>query len=110
MRGKFVTGGIRSVVTSVAVFTAALALSVPATLSAGVHLLTSTLVVIAGNDNPAGLTPKMQQELGGDPWYPEPNTNQYRPVGTFGQGYLDTANNPGSVSYTHLTLPTTPYV
>jgi hypothetical protein len=56
-------------------------------------------VVIAGNDNPAGLTPKMQQELGGDPWYPEPNTNQYRPVGTFGQGYLDTANNPGSPYY-----------
>ncbi|MEI8084280.1 MAG: PE-PPE domain-containing protein [Actinomycetes bacterium] len=99
MRGKFVTGGIRSVVTSVVVVIAALALCVPATLSLGIQLLTNTLVVIAGNDNPAGLTPKMQQELGGDPWYPEPNTNQYRPVGTFGQGYLDTANNPGSPYY-----------
>jgi len=99
VRGKFVTGGIRSVVTSVVVVIAALALCVPATLSLGIQLLTNTLVVIAGNDNPAGLTPKMQQELGGDPWYPEPNTNQYRPVGTFGQGYLDTANNPGSPYY-----------
>jgi len=99
VRGKFVTGGIRSVVTSVVIVIAALALCVPANLSLGIQLLTNTLVVIAGNDNPAGLTPKMQQELGGDPWYPEPNTNQYRPVGTFGQGYLDTANNPGSPYY-----------
>jgi len=99
VRAKLVTGGIRSVVTSVAVFTAALALCVPATLNTGVKLLTSTLVVIAGNDNPDGLAPQMQQELGGDPWYPEPNTNQYRPGGIFGQGYLDTANNPGSPFY-----------
>ena len=99
VRGKSVTGGMRSVVTSVVVVIAALSLCVPATLSVGIQLLTNTLVVIAGNDNPAGLTPKMQQELGGDPWYPEPNTNQYRPVGTFGQGYLDTANNPGSPYY-----------
>lgn len=99
VRGKFLTSGIRSVVTSVAVFTAALALCVPATLSAGVHLLTNTLVVIAGNDNPDGLGPPMQQQLGGDPSYPGPNTNPYRPGGTFGQGYLDTANNPRSPFY-----------
>ncbi len=68
-------------------------------ISAGIQLLTSTLLVMGGNTNPAGLTPKMQQQLGGDPYYPDPNTNIFRPVGTFGDGYIDTANNAASPYY-----------
>ena len=34
----------------------------------------------------------------------------FRPDGTLHSTYDNNANNPGSVSYTHLTLPTTPYV
>ena len=99
MPGKLASYAIRPVVTWLAVVATALSLCVSATVTARVNLLTSTLVVIAGNDNPDGLSPQMQQQLGGDPWYPGPNTNQYRPGGTFGHGYLDTANNPASPFY-----------
>ena len=99
MPGKLAPYAIRPVVTWLAVVATALSLCVSATVTARVNLLTSTLVVIAGNDNPDGLSPQMQQQLGGDPWYPGPNTNQYRPGGTFGHGYLDTANNPASPFY-----------
>ncbi len=68
-------------------------------VSAGIQLLTSTLLVMGGNTNPAGLTPKMQQQLGGDPYYPDPNTNIFKPVGTFGNGYIDTVNNGASPYY-----------
>ena len=61
-------------------------------VSAGIQLLTSTLLVMGGNTNPAGLTPKMQQQLGGDPYWPDPNTNIFKPVGHFGDGYIDVNN------------------
>ena len=61
-------------------------------VSAGIQLLTSTLLVMGGNTNPAGLTPKMQQQLGGDPYWPDPNTNIFKPVGHIGDGYIDVNN------------------
>lgn len=96
MSGIRVAGVVRSVATALLTAVMTLGLSLLATVSAGVQLLTNTLLVMGGNDNPAGLTPAMQQELGGDPWYPGPNPMPYRPVGTFGEGYIDTANNPAS--------------
>ena len=93
------TGTIRSVATSLAAVVAALILCLPVTVNAGIHLLTSTLLVMGGNENPAALTPAMQQELGGDPYYPAPNTNRFKPAGTFGHGYIDTQNNPDSPFY-----------
>jgi hypothetical protein len=45
------------------------------------------------------LTPTMQQQLGGDPYYPDPNTDKFKPVGTFGDGYIDTVNNAASPFY-----------
>lgn len=65
-------------------------------VSAGVRLLASTLLVMGGNTNPEGLTPLMQQQLGGDPYYPNPYPDPFKPVGTFGDGYIDTQNNPDS--------------
>lgn len=97
MRGKY--GYIRSAATALAAATAAVGLSLTASFTAGIQLLTSTLLVMGGNDNPAGLTPKMQQELGGDPWFPAPNTDIFRPVGIMGDGYIDTENNPASPYY-----------
>ena len=94
MQGKYGLIALRSAVTAVAAMTAAVALSVLASFTAGIQLLTSTLLVMGGNDNPAGLTPKMQQQLGGDPWFPAPNTDIFKPVGTMGDGYIDTENNP----------------
>jgi len=99
VRGKFMTDVVRSVVIRLGVVLAAITLCLPTTLSAGIQLLTSTLLVMGGNTNPAGQTPPMQQELGGDPWYPAQNTDPFYPVGTFGQGYIDTQNNPGSPFY-----------
>jgi hypothetical protein len=93
------TGAIRSVATSLAAVVAALILCVPVTVSAGVQLLTSSLLAMGGNGNPAALSPAMQQELGGDPYYPAPNTDRFKPAGTFGQGYIDTQNNPASPYY-----------
>ena len=82
--------------TAAAAAVAVMGLALAATVSTGVQLLTSTLLVMGGNDNPAGLTPKMQQQLGGDPWYPDPAPDVLHPVGVFGQGYIDTDNNPES--------------
>ena len=99
MFGKCMTGAIRSVATALAVVVAVLILGVPVTVSAGIQLLTSSLLAMGGNGNPAALSPAMQQELGGDPYYPAPNTDRFKPVGTFGQGYIDTQNNPASPYY-----------
>lgn len=87
--------------TAIGLLTAAVAvlLAVVPTISAGIQLLTNTLLVMGGNTNPAGLTPAMQQELGGDPWYPEANPDVFKPVGTFGGGYIDTVNNAASPYY-----------
>jgi len=97
--GKCMTGAIRSVATALAVVVAVLILGVPVTVSAGIQLLTSSLLAMGGNGNPAALSPAMQQELGGDPYYPAPNTDRFKPAGTFGQGYIDTQNNPASPYY-----------
>lgn len=70
-------------------------LALPA-LPVNFQLTTSTLVVMGGNRNPGGVTPPMQQELGGDPWYPERNPDPLAPVGIYGSGYIDTENNPDS--------------
>ena len=94
MHGKHSVGAIRSIVLALAATMTTIALSVVASFTAGIQLLTSTLLVMGGNDNPAGLTPKMQQELGGDPWFPQPNTDLFKPVGTIGDGYIDTVGNP----------------
>ncbi len=66
------------------------------TVTARLHLTASTVLVMGGSLNPAGLTPVMQQELGGDPFHPGRNLNPLTPVGVFGEGYIDTANNPDS--------------
>ena len=96
---QVVTRAIRSMATSLTAVAAALILCLPVTVSAGIRLLTSTLLVMGGNKNPAALTPAMQQELGGDPYYPAPHTDPLYPVGNFGQGYIDTQNNPNSPFY-----------
>lgn len=92
------TGAIRSLLTALTATAVAVVLSLLATVNSGIALVTSTLLVMGGNGNPAALTPVMQQELGGDPWYPGPNP-QLRPVGTFGEGYIDSQNNTGSPYY-----------
>ena len=56
----------------------------------------NTLLVMGGNRNPNGLTPSMQEQLGGDPWYPARYTNPLYPVGVHGAGYIDAENNPNS--------------
>lgn len=96
MQAHHFLGVIRSTATALLAAVAAAALSLAASFTAGVQLLTSTLLVMGGNDNPAGLTPTMQQQLGGDPWFPAPDTDRFRPVGTLGEGYIDTENNPSS--------------
>jgi len=92
-------GTVRSALTALAVLVGTLALCVSATVSAGVQLLTSTLLVMGGNENPTGLTPNMQQELGGNPWYPATNNGRLLPAGVLGQGYIDTVNNSASPYY-----------
>ena len=89
----------RSVVAGVVAIAAAALLCFTSSISAGIQLLTSTLLVMGGNTNPQGLTPAMQQQLGGDPWYPEPDPDIFRPVGTFGDGYIDSVNNTASPYY-----------
>ena len=74
------------------VVAAAVLLCFVSSVSAGIQLLTSTLLVMGGNTNPTGLTPTMQQQLGGDPYYPDPNTNIFKPVGHIGDGYIDVNN------------------
>lgn len=99
MHSGRVTTAARSAPRVAMVIAAAALLCFVSSVSAGVQLLTSTLLVMGGNTNPAGLTPAMQQQLGGDPYYPEPNTNPFKPVGTFGDGYIDTVNNAASPFY-----------
>jgi hypothetical protein len=82
--------------TAAAAAAAAIGLALLATISTGVQLLTSTLLVMGGNENRDALTPSMQQQLGGDPLYPVVNTDVLRPLGVFGQGYIDAENNPDS--------------
>lgn len=94
--GKGEIGVSRSVATGVATAVSALALSLVSTVSTGVQLTANTLLAMGGNFNGTGLFPAIQQELGGDPWYPFPAVDPIRPVGTFGHGYLDTAHNPAS--------------
>ena len=96
MRGNGVTDAARAVITALVATAAAVSVALIATISTGVQLLTSTLLVMGGNDNPAGLTPSMQQQLGGDPWYPDVDPDVLRPVGVFGQGYIDVEHNPDS--------------
>lgn len=90
---------VRSALTALAVFVGTLAMCLTATVSASVQLLTSTLLVMGGNDNQTGLTPDMQQELGGNPWYPAINNGRLLPAGVFGEGYIDTAHNVASPYY-----------
>lgn len=89
-------GVIRSAATALLALAVALGLSLQSRVFTDLRLLTDTLLVMGGNENPAALTPAMQQELGGDPYYPGPNPITYRPVGTFGEGYIDVQNNPSS--------------
>lgn len=96
MMGSRVTDTLRSVLTVLTATAAAVGLSLLATVTAGIQLVTSTLLVMGGNANPAGLTPSMQQQLGGDPWYPAPDPDPLRPVGVFGHGYIDSENNADS--------------
>lgn len=96
MPGTMVTAMARAFVIGVTAAVAAVSTALIATISTGVQLVASTLLVMGGNDNPAGLTPSMQQQLGGDPLYPRANTDVLRPVGVFGQGYIDVDNNPDS--------------
>lgn len=94
-----VRSAARSALPALVVVATVLTFSVSATVNATIQLLANTLLVMGGNTNPAGLTPKMQQQLGGDPWYPDPNTDKLKPVGVFGQGYIDAQNNPASPYY-----------
>ena len=73
-----------------------LVLCLTSTVSTTIQLVTSTLLVMGGTYNGTALNPAIQQELGGDPWYPAPNLDPFRSVGSFGHGYLDTRNNPSS--------------
>ena len=82
--------------TAAAAAVAVMGLALLATISTGVQLLASTLLVMGGNENTDALTPSMQQQLGGDPLYPLVNTDVLRPLGVFGQGYIDAENNPDS--------------
>ena len=99
MWGRRVFTTLRTVAPAVAATALTLIICLLGTFSAGVQLATSTLLVMGGNDNPAGLTPVMAQQLGGDPWYPAPNTDRFRPVGVYGNGYIDTVNNTASPYY-----------
>lgn len=92
-------GAARTALTALTALVGTLALCFTATVSAAVQLLTSTLLVMGGNENPAGLTPNMQQEIGGNPWYPATNNGRLLPAGVFGQGYIDTQNNAASPYY-----------
>ena len=92
MHSGRVTTAARSAPRVVLIVAAAALLCFVSSVSAGIQLLTSTLLVMGGNTNPAGLTPKMQQQLGGDPYWPDPNTNIFKPVGHIGDGYIDVNN------------------
>ncbi len=70
--------------------------ALPPTVPPDPRLSANTLLVMGGNRNPNGLTPSMQEQLGGDPWYPARYTNPLYPVGVHGAGYIDAENNPNS--------------
>ena len=70
--------------------------ALPPTVPPDPRLSANTLLVMGGNRNPNGVTPSMQQQLGGDPWYPARYTNPLYPVGVHGAGYIDAENNPNS--------------
>lgn len=94
--GADALGIARCAATGFAATAATLALCMTATTGMAVELTANTLLVMGGNRNGTALNPPIQQELGGDPWYPALNPDPFRPVGAFGHGYLDTANNPDS--------------
>ncbi len=94
--GEDVLGIVRSAATGFAAGATTLALCTAVTSGPAVQLTTSTVLVMGGTYNGTALAPPMQQFLGGDPWYPNPDLDPFRPVGSFGGGYLDTANNPAS--------------
>ena len=87
---------LRSLLAGFAAVAALGGLSLPTAPPPDLRLIANTLLVMGGNENSTGLTPRMQQELGGDPWYPGPNPDPTAPVGVFGEGYIDTENNPDS--------------
>ena len=70
--------------------------ALPPTVPPDPRLSANTLLVMGWNRNPNGLTPSMQEQLGGDPWYPARYTNPLYPVGVHGAGYIDAENNPNS--------------
>lgn len=94
--GEHLPGFARGTAAGLAAVASTLTLCLAATVSTSVQLTANTLLEMGGTFNGDGLHPAIQQELGGDPWYPNPNLDPIRPVGTFGHGYLDTANNPAS--------------
>lgn len=107
--GEHLPGFARATAAGLAAVAGALTVSLTATVSTTVHLTASTLLVMGGTFNGDALHPAIQQELGGDPWHPSANLDPIRPVGTFGRGYLDTANNLASPyfgwDFTRVTWP-----
>lgn len=94
--GKHVLGVARSAASGLATTVGVLALSLAATITTAVQPAAGTLLVMGGTNNGTALGPPIQQELGGDPFYPAPDLDPFRATGTIGNGYLDTANNPAS--------------
>lgn len=89
-------GFARATATGLVTVAGTLVLSLTATVGTAVQPAANTLLVMGGTFNGDALHPAIQQELGGNPWYPASAVDPARPVGTFGRGYLDTANNPAS--------------
>lgn len=87
---------LRSLLVALMATAAVWTLALPPAVPADPRLAANTLLVMGGNRNPNGVTPLMQQQLGGDPWYPAHNLNPLNPVGVYGGGYIDTENNPNS--------------
>lgn len=94
--GTDLPGFARATAAGLATVAGTLALSLTATVGTAVQLTANTLLVMGGTFNGDALHPVIQQELGGNPWYPASAFDSSRPVGTFGHGYLDTVNNPAS--------------
>ncbi len=96
MRAGSRPGALRSMLIALTAIAAVCALSFPPAMLADLRLTANTLLVMGGNRNPNGLTPRMQDQLGGDPWYPAHINNPLYPVGVRGAGYIDAQNNPNS--------------
>lgn len=64
-----------------------LAPSLLTTVSSAAQLATNTVLAMGGTQNGNVPNPPIKQELGGDPWYPAPDTDPFRSAGTFGHGY-----------------------